>query len=484
MRNQNIFILFFFIVIILIISTYLYLIEAEAFKSNFVEVSPENPAYFQLSDGTPYIPIGINMINPNYPVEDPESALQEVEGWMKKLSGNGGNYVRIWLSQSFWDMEEKKAGIYDSVKVERIDRFVEMARKYGLRIKMTFEHFRGITEEEMPRGWIRKSIYHTSEGGPLDSVRQYLTSEAGFRLFLNKLDFYQKRYGSDTLFFGWELWNEMNAMRVPKDSVFFSWNVMMLGEVKKRFPENLVMQSLGSFDRETVRDTYRHTMELPGNEVAQIHRYLDLGAGMEICHGPMDIIASSAIEELRSYNLDKPAILAETGGVEPRHTGPIRYYKLDSAGMLLHDVLFAPFFSGSAGAGMNWHWNAYVDPNNLWYHYGRFARAVEGINPITEKFRPEKIETENFRIYLLKGIRTTLIWIRDKNNTWRSELELGIPPATIQETFLDLNRLSPSHQLNNVRAYDPWKDDWSEIIIQDDRILLPDFQRSIVLRME
>ena len=30
----------------------------------FIIVSPENPSYFQFSDGTPYIPVGINMISP------------------------------------------------------------------------------------------------------------------------------------------------------------------------------------------------------------------------------------------------------------------------------------------------------------------------------------------------------------------------------------------------------------------------------------
>jgi len=411
---------------------FLNLSEEKAKTPNYVQLSAENPAYFQLSDGTPYIPVGINMINPNYPVHDPDSAMMEVESWMKNLSENGGNYVRIWLSQSFWDMEHEMAGEYDLEKVKRIDWFVETARKYGLRIKMTFEHFRGITGEEVTRDWVRKEIYHTSHGGPLNNIQEYLTTEAGHKLFLDKLDFYQQRYGSDTLFFGWELWNEMNAVRVPKDSVFFAWNEMMLAETKKRFPDNLVMQSLGSFDREDVRDTYRRTMELPDNEVAQIHRYLDLGADMEICHAPMDLITSSAIDELLSYRLDKPNLLAETGGVEPRHTGPIRYYQRDTAGMLLHDVLFAPFFSGSAGTGMNWHWNAYVAPNDLWYHFGRFAHAIQGINPITEKFQPAQIETDNFRIYILRGAHTSLLWIRDKNNTWQSELEEGIAPQVIK----------------------------------------------------
>lgn len=65
-----------------------------------------------------------------------------------------------------------------------------------------------------------------------------------------------------------------------------------------------------------------------------------------------------------SYHNAKPVILAETGAVEPKHAGPSQYYPLDTVGIILHDALFAPFFSGAAGAGMIWHWDQYVANNN------------------------------------------------------------------------------------------------------------------------
>jgi hypothetical protein len=359
-----------------------------------------------------------------------------------------------------------------------------MARKYNLRIKLTLEHFRSLTVEENPQAWATKSVYHTSGGGPLDSIRQYLNSPEGQNLFLHKVDFYQNRYGSDTLFFGWELWNEMNAMKGPQDSVFFDWNVKMLEEVKKRFPENLVMQSLGSFDAERVRPVYKKMMLLPENQIAQVHRYLDLGAEMEICHQPMDIICASAIEELRSYNSEKPVILAETGAVEPRHSGPSKLYPLDTAGILLHDLLFAPFFSGSAGAGMSWHWDSYVDKNNLWYHFKRFSNAIEGINPIDENFIPSKSESVDFRMYLLKGKNTSLLWLRDKKSNWESELKDRIPPVTRSDSRLNFKTIGINSDIKQVSVYDPWQDKWSEMKPDDSTIILPDFKRSLVIRIK
>ena len=451
----------------------------------YIEVSTDNPFYFQFSDGSPYIPIGINMINPSGKYRNnPDSSLYEIGQWMKKLSENGGNYVRVWLSQSFWDIEDKQAGKYSEEKAERIDRFIDMARKYNLRIKLTLEHFRSLTLEENPQSWATKFVYHTSKGGPLDSIRQYLTSTEGQWLFLNKVDFYRERYGSDTLFFGWELWNEMNAMKGPADSIFFAWNENMMYEVKQRFPENLVMQSLGSFDAESVRPVYKKMMLLDGNQVAQVHRYLDLGAKMEVCHLSMDIICSSAIEEIMSYKTGKPVILAETGAVEPKHSGPSKYYPLDTAGILLHDILFAPFFSGSAGAGMSWHWDSYVDKNNLWYHYKRFSETVKDINPVTERFVASKSETNDLRVYQLSGRKTILLWLRDKRNTWESELRDGQPPLTITGTQLDLKNFGINDSSGEIEIYDPWQNKWENVISEGLKISLPDFKRSLVIRIK
>ena len=454
-----------------------------SFSNSYIKVSHDNFSYFSFSDGSPYIPVGINMINPSGRYnENPDSAFYEIDQWMKNLSENGGNFIRVWLSYSFWDIEEE-AGKYNEEKALRIDRFIEMSRKYNLRIKLTLEHFRSVTLEENPQKWATKFAYHKSRGGPFDSIRQYLTSTEGQRLFLNKIDFYRKRYGSDTLFFGWELWNEMNAVRVPQDSIFYAWNEKMLSAVKQKFPENLVMQSLGSFDGEYAKPVYKKIMGMPGNEVAQVHRYLDPGAEMEICQAPMDIICASAVKELQAYYLPKPIVLAETGAVESEHAGPSKYYPKDTAGILLHDILFAPFFVGAAGTGMSWHWESYVHKNNLWYHFHRFNEVIKGIDPIRESFSPSLIETNSLRIYVLKGKNTTLLWLRDKMNNWESELKKGIPPQILHRINVNLPDLGITAPYEKIDVYDPWKDLWTTIKKDDLTFTLPDFKRSVAVRL-
>ena len=84
----------------------------------FVRVSPRDSRYFELSDRTPYIPIGLNMIHPQWGNGEKEG-LAQMEQWMKKLSQNRGNFIRIWLSHHFWDVEHAKSGEYDLEKAAR-----------------------------------------------------------------------------------------------------------------------------------------------------------------------------------------------------------------------------------------------------------------------------------------------------------------------------------------------------------------------------
>jgi hypothetical protein len=314
-------------------------------------------------------------------------------------------------------------------------------------------------------------------------MKEYINSDAGRKMYLDRVELFKKRYGNNPDIFGWELWNEMNAIDCDNIIDVIDWNKFMLAEVHKVFPENLIMQSVGSFDNEAYRELfYRPINCLPTNDVAQIHRYLDQGASMQICKGPMDILASNAIEELRSYAIKKPMLLAEVGAVEPGHSGPSMLHYLDKDGILLHDYMFSPFFSGSAGPGHSWHWDFYIDKNNLWYHFQRFGECIKGINPIQERFIPSKIPHPKLRIYVLTGRKTVLVWCRDTESNWEHELVKGLTPNLMKGMSFDVSNLVRNNQISQVDIYDPWKNAWSSTK-NDSSIELPEFKRSIVIKI-
>jgi len=439
-----------------------------SFQNSYVKVSSENPFYFELTNSKTYIPIGANLCW--------AKDMDTLELYFEKLSENGGNFARIWLNFPGQEIETEY-GKVNEINAKNLDRILEMAVKYNIKIKLCIESFRQISAETT---FFSKTQYHSSKGGPFENMEEYIHTEKGKQAFLNRLAMLKERFGNHPAIFGWELWNEMNAIN---STGVTEWNENMLPRVHEMFPENMVLQSLGSFDSDGARDIYRTINRLPSNDVAQIHRYLDLGANLDICKAPMDLLASDAINELRSYDVKKPMLLAEVGGVKPRHTGPIEIYEVDKDGILLHDLLFAPFFSGAAGPGHAWHWDSYIDKNNLWYHFQRFNEAIKGIDPVKENFRAVTIQHHQLRIYVLVGDKTTLLWCRDAENNWDNELVKGIPPAELDGLSVDISDLVKSKKIRRVKIYDPWKNENTKVK-KEPLILLPDFKRSVVVRIE
>jgi beta-glucanase (GH16 family) len=444
--------------------------------NSFVQVSPQDKRYFQLSNGRTYVPIGLNIVAPGGRSE--KKALATMEQWMKSLSENRGNYMRIWLSHNFFDVEHERSGEYDSDKAKRIDAVLKMARRHNIRVKMTIEHFRHFFRDS--QRWAAKPIHHVSRGGPAESVDDFFQGRKSREQFKKKLRWYADRYGSDPVIFAWELWNEMDTVR---GKGYMEWTEEMLAELKKLFPKNLVTQSLGSFDNAGKRQRYRRVSLMTDNDFVNVHRYLDLGASLDVCKGPVDVLAADAIQELHNFEPARPILLAESGAVEPGHTGPFKLYRKDKAGIILHDVVFAPFFAGAAGTGQNWHWDQYVAANNLWFQFDRFAEAIKGIDPPAEAFEPIRLEHPRLRIYALKGGHTFLAWCRDKQNTWQTELAEGQPPVVVENAIVSLPDIGIKLNRATVSFYDPWSNRWMQGKVEGKSIILPDFTRSLVIKI-
>lgn len=166
------------------------------------------------------------------------------------------------------------------------------------------------------------------------------------------------------------------------------------------------------------------------------------------------------------------------GAVEAHHSGPSKLYESDTLGILLHDLIFAPFFSGAAAPGQSWHWQYYIEKNNLWWHFGRFSHATENINPVTEQYQPVFFMHDQVRFYCLKGNTHTLVWCRDALSNWHTELIGNLLPDS-RTVKLPLQFLS--NKVSDVEQYDPWSDVRKVTHVVDDTLEIT-FKRSVVLR--
>src|SRR5262245_61591210 len=100
----------------------------------FVRVSPRDPRYFELSDGTPYVPVGRNLVG--VPVGDATGMLQR---WMAQLAAHGGNYGRVWLTDPNLDVERAGSGTFDLVAADRLAALLDTAGRLDLRVMFCLE---------------------------------------------------------------------------------------------------------------------------------------------------------------------------------------------------------------------------------------------------------------------------------------------------------------------------------------------------------
>ena len=451
----------------------------------FVDVHPDDHHYFINADGSTYLPIGCNIcfFRNSHKVSN-ETVRETYRKWFTSFAANGGNYVRIWLGVPFFDCMPEKPGVYDEQILDNIRFVIKLGEELGIKIKFTFEHFRRIGKGKDIEAYngvasFDKELYC----GIVNNMDEYLDSEYCRQIYLDRArKFAELGFGDSPAVICWELWNEINC--IAHIDKLEPWCNYMISELQKIFPKQMIVSNIGSFSLPSGYMLYDHLARLPEQPFLQVHRYMDPGAEIEACLGPMDVLCFDSIRELRDRNNDCPLFLAEVGATEANHSCYSHMYKIDSKGTLLHDEIFAPFFAGSAGTGQPWHWDyIYIDQHDLWYHFGIFKKALEGIDPAAEKFVPFHTSTPRLRVYGLRGKNTILYWCRDKESNWQYELIDGKEPQLISGEEIPAELAETEHL-----CYLPWEDRYETAVSSVRKhygatCVLPDFKRSIVVRV-
>jgi hypothetical protein len=84
-------------------------------------------------------------------------------------------------------------------------------------------------------------------------------------------------------------------------------------------------------------------------------------------------------------------------------------------------------------------------------------------------------------VYALKG-RNSMLWVRDRENTWMAELRAGRAPDLLKGVRVDAARLG---EFKRARVYDPWRGGkWRKVGGRRGMLELPPFRRSLVIRLE
>lgn len=439
-------------------------IEAKDFYNNgYVKVSEKDHRYFEFTNGKSFFPIAVNLCYPRrVPVSDNSEfgvkdtvcymGLHQYERWFKRLSQNGANMARIWLGHHYFSPSTFDAEVFDYAQFSKIDALIALAKKYGIKLKLTFEQFRytdynGNGSQPTLSHIFNNPIKLKEEICP--SINEWTTKEKWKSAWLKKVSEFAKRYAGDTEIFAFEIWNEMNCLPNTNE-----WNRDMLPRVTELFPDNMVINSLGSMDCEDAVNAY-NSFPWELSDFKQVHRYLDQGAKLkDTTRNPIEMTVE-AVKYLKEN--DMPLIFAETGAVNNCHSGEFKYYSVDDRGILFVDSVYTSVFCGMASVGNIWHWDErYIEGKNLYKFFAPITNLTKDIDFSAEEFIPIDLSDENVYLLILKGKSQSIGFIRNKADCWQNVLR------DMKETETTVNK-SIVFSCTNIEQTKIWDDDTTEI---------------------
>ncbi|MBI4867150.1 MAG: cellulase family glycosylhydrolase [Candidatus Wallbacteria bacterium] len=316
-----------------------------------IRIDPKSPKTFTRADGRRFTPVGMNLCW----VLEGNSPQERAEGWRRyldKMAATGQNWVRVWCCPWSMFIEGNQTGVgrYDAKAAAALDRVFELAAERGIYVQLVLE-YHGMLR---PKNDWSRNAYNAANGGPCQKPGEFFSSAAARRYFKRRLDYMIARYSGYENLLAWELWNEVDLTLCNPVNVL-RWHEEMGAYLKQHDPAgHLVTTSTAG---ETV--LYAPLWMQRELDYAQIHIYRrDLAKSLP-----------GFIDNIDHYR--KPSLAGEAGqdaAWEPY----IWETKFDPAAIGLHDALFAGLVSGSAGTGMFWWWDKYIETSN---HYGVFRPA-------------------------------------------------------------------------------------------------------------
>lgn len=450
----------------------------------YIKVSDTDRRYFEYTDGTPYIPIGINMVYPTSYLrsdgtEFGQTTISDTMGikcyekWIKDFAKAGGNYLRLWLGHDYFNTTGNINGVIKYEQFAKTDAIILLAKKYGIKLKFTIEQFRHIGEKKDL--FTRKFV--TSGGRVCQSAEEWLTNDTWQDAWKGRVKEYLIRYSNEPTVAVWELWNEMLCFDSSVEEIT-KWTANAINFIKENAPNQLVTTSFGSLNPRCTEKWYKAHF-LKELDFLQVHRYLDQGEKQEFRRTDPYVNMSHSIHEISTN--DKPSILAETGAVNNNHSGPFRYYLSDDRGIIFADTVYPAFFAGSAGCGQIWHWDdRYVSAKSLYKMFAPFAELVKEINPVTEGFTSIDLSNDQVFCTILKGKNTILGYVRNRSDSWYNTLRDLNKPEIIENISISFE----SFDNWNSSIIKIWEDDTTKLEIENNNIIFKNLKYGTFFKIE
>ncbi|MDP8299439.1 MAG: cellulase family glycosylhydrolase [Candidatus Tantalella remota] len=362
---------------------------AETDGAGFLHKSANNDFYLTFDSGKPFFGIGHNIgwVHENSP--------RVFDRYFKKLQENGANLTRVWLCHWAFRIEWEELGKYEKEDSRKLDKMLEVAAERGIYIMLCFDTYGSMLDAKGTWGEERWSInpYNKKNGGPCETPEDFFTNPEAKKWYKSKLKYFVSRWSHSPNIFAFELWNEYDA---PAE-----WVKEMAGYIEEINPHGQFVTTSMGYPFDKVFDEGQ-IWELEEMGIVTLHSY-----GNATGTGRVSPLVQESREAARRYK--KPFICSEFGIDFDKDD---KEYDPHGKGIALHNSIWASAMSKSFGTAMNWWYDTYVRPKDLYPHYGALSSFLEGVDWDSSDIA--YAETGSVMVPLLEGVEPVYRDVRIK----------------------------------------------------------------------
>lgn len=359
-----------------------------------IVIDSRHPAHFAFEDGSPFVPIGLNLAwSTGAPIDD-------YKRWFKRLAENGGNFARIWMASWSFAIEWNDTGLgnYNARqdRAGQLDRVLELAEEYGIRIMLCLLNHGAFTEKNDTE-W-KDNPYSKANGGPLRSPEEFVVNGKARELFARRVRYIAARWAHSPALHSWEWWNEVTWTPIDNNQLL-PWFREMSKVLDQHDPYRR-LRTTSWADR-----GYPKAWAMTELDYAQQHDYT--GADLSLYY-------ASQYRDFRRDVPQKPLVVGELGHATSFDPHAKRPFEWD--GVHLHNGMWAPIFGGYAGTAMYWWWDLLIDPKKLWPTFkgiSRFVAAVQESSRIgAHAPKAAQLAGGDASAMALTSATSALLWVR------------------------------------------------------------------------
>lgn len=169
-------------------------------------VSKNNSTRFSLRNGAAFTPIGLNV--------GWLKSFSEYAGYVNEIAKNGGNYMRIWLSQLGLSLMKKENAPNDfssgAEDAAALDALVELCEERGVYLQTALFYHGAFSSDGTDAAW-RDNPFNIIRNGYLSSPELFWTNESARTDTKNYIRYILARWGYSRSIFSIELCNEITS---------------------------------------------------------------------------------------------------------------------------------------------------------------------------------------------------------------------------------------------------------------------------------